>query len=407
MDKLYKGPDTSDNNTGNDDQKMDHDPMIQKIFDDIIDIPQESGANHEPKSVEQTNPRIVYMRDFGGIASSASVLVPYLLQALETRRTAKSDKGSPDCTGQFQPTALVLGFSEPPNTRPESNDDFSMSSSCPCDICTGKKGVAAGNQPVMDLAEILPSLDNKLFALKNRTFPPSHFSSTFFLPSLTDIGELTTHRLVSKAPSIDNFVLSTVAMFVFTKDSDTQEFRKIEQHMDCNRKQAVRNAWLAVCLRRRGAVVSENPENLLSSILSHHIQTSLAGQESTSKSPDISELIPVLDDLTKRTGLLLPIFLDRIATLALGLSISQPSASMDTIQVTSPKVSEACQLLIKNWQVRSDWTEAVLGDEQKEEKEQTADPIVQNVEKADDLNEYERRLLSCIVDGGMYLESLF
>src|ERR1700691_2596970 len=171
MDKLYKGPDTSDDNTGNDDHKMDHDPMIQKIFDDIIDIPQESGANHEPKSVEQTNPRIVYMRDFGGIASSASVLVPYLLQALQTRRTAKSDKGSPDCTGPFQPTALVLGFSEPPNTRPEINDDSSMLLDCECDICTGKKGFAAGNQPGMDPAEILPSLDNKLFALKNRTFP--------------------------------------------------------------------------------------------------------------------------------------------------------------------------------------------------------------------------------------------
>jgi hypothetical protein len=394
MDKLYKGPDTSDNNTGKDDHKIDHDPMIQKIFDDIIDIPRESGANREPKSVEQSNPRIVYLRDFGGIASSASVLVPYLLQALQTRRTAKSDKASPDCTGPFQPTALVLGFSEPPNTRAESNDD------CQCDICTGKKGFAAG----MDLAEILPSLNNKLFTLKNRTFPPSHFSSTFFLPSLTDIGELTTHRLVSKAPSIDNFMLSTVAMFVFTKDSDTQEFRKIEQHMECNRKQAVRNAWLAVCLRRRGAVVSENHENLLSSILSDHIQTSLAGQESTSKSPDISELISILDDLTKRAGLLLPIFLDRIATLALGLSISKSSTSMDTIQVTPPKVSEACQLLIKNRQVRPDWTKAVLGDEQKEEKEKTTDPIVQNVEKADDLNKHERRLLSCIVDGGMYLE---
>jgi len=111
------------------------------------------------------------------------------------------------------------------------------------------------------------------------------------------------------------------------------------------------------------AVVSEN---LLDSILSDHIQKSLAGREPTSNSPDVSEPNAILDDLAKRTGPLLPIFLDRIATLALGLSISQSSASTVAIQVTPPKVSEACQLLIKNWQARSDWTKAVMGDQQDE-----------------------------------------
>jgi hypothetical protein len=41
-------------------------------------------------------------------------------------------------------------------------------------------------------------------------------------------------------------------------------------------------------------------------------------------------------------------------------------------------------------------------DEKQQKKEQAAEPIVQKVKEAKDLNKYERKLLDCIVDGGKF-----
>ena len=128
-DVLYKVPDPqskdaeedSDSHSKDDSESV-SDSMIQRIFNEIVNIQRKPGAPHEDSStVEQSSPRIVYMRDFGSIAPSASLLVPYLLQALRTRRNARFRKDSFDRKGPIQPTVLILGFSETPNTRPDES----------------------------------------------------------------------------------------------------------------------------------------------------------------------------------------------------------------------------------------------------------------------------------------------
>ena len=76
--------------------------------------------------MEESSPHIVYMRDFGSIASSASLIIPYLLQALRTHHTARFQKYSPSREGPLQPTVLIFGFSETPNARPEEEDESFM-----------------------------------------------------------------------------------------------------------------------------------------------------------------------------------------------------------------------------------------------------------------------------------------
>ena len=183
-------------------------------------------------------------------------------------------------------------------------------------------------------------------------------------------------------------------------DSHTGEFRNIEQRIASSRSQAVRNAWMTVCLGRRGAVVCENP---LDSIVIDHIQTD---EQSTPKSSDIHTPIDFLDELHKHTGLLPAVSLDRIASIALGFSSPGSSAPTAAIQVTPDLVSRACHLFVQNLRARSDWTKTVLGQEEhkkqevEDKKQQTTDPIVEKVKRASDLNKYERKLLNCIVDGG-------
>ncbi|KIM76317.1 hypothetical protein PILCRDRAFT_12910 [Piloderma croceum F 1598] len=371
------------------------DHIMQSIFNNIIDIRQKPDAPHEnSNAVEQSSPRIVYMRDFGSIAPSASLLIPYLLQALRTRRTARFQKNSLGREEPLQPTVLIFGFSETPNIKPEGKDGRGDADRVSKDFSNG--GTA--------LIQILPPLDSKLFTLKNETFPTSAFSSAFFLPSLTNAGELSTQSPAIKAPPIKHFMSGTAAIFVFPVDGHTEEFRNIEQRMACSRNQAVRNAWMTT------------------------------DEQSTPNLSDILAPIDFLDELHKRTGLLPPVSLDRIASIAVGLSSPGSSAPRAAIQVTPASVSRACQLFVKNLQARSDWTKMVMGHEEHEKeeaededetedededeegaededkmpqkKEQAAEPIVQKVKEATDLNEYERKLLNGIVDGAK-LETRF
>jgi hypothetical protein len=407
-DVLYKVPDPqskdaeedSDSHSKDDSESVSN-PMIQRIFDDIVNIQRKPGAPHEDSStVEQSSPRIVYMRDFGSVAASASLLVPYLLQALRTRRNARFRKDSFDREGPIQPTVLILGFSETPNTRPDELPDESFLF---CGLFRNsryKNGTKHVSNDLSNggaaLVRILPPLDSKLFTLKNETFPASAFSSAFFLPSLTDVEELSIQRPAIKASPIKHLMSGAAAIFIFPVDSHTEEFRHIEQSMARSRSQAVRNAWMTICLGRRGAVVCEKP---LDSISSNHIQTD---EQSTPNSSAHSTLpqIDFLDKLRKRTGILHPVSLDRIASIAIGLSSAGSSAPTTAIQVTPALLSRSCQLFVKNLQARSDWTKTVMG--HKEHEKEEVDPIVQKVKEATDLNEYERNLLNCIVDGGKF-----
>ena len=93
----------------------------------------------------------------------------------------------------------------------------------------------------------------------------------------------------------------------------------------------------------------------------------------------------------------------------LGLS-SGSSAPTTAIQVTPALLSRSRQLFVKNLQARSDWTKTVMGHrehekeevEDEDERQQAADPMVQKVKEATDLNKYERKLLNCIVNGGKF-----
>jgi len=342
------------------------------------------------------------MRDFGSIAPSAALLIPYLWQALRTRRTARFQKDSLGREGPLQPTVLILGFSETPDTQPEEEVFmfYSLWSRDRGDTDRVSKNLSNGGTA---LIQILPQLDRKLFTLENETFPASIFSSAFFLPSLVNVKELST-RSATKAPPIKHFMSGAAAIFVFPVESYTEEFRNIEQRMACSRRQAVRNAWMTLCLGGRGAAVCEKP---LDSIVIDYIQ---AGEQSTPNSSDVLAPTDFLDELHKRTGLFPAVSLDRIASIVLGLSSLESSTA--TIQVTPALVSRACQLFVQNLQARSDWTKTVMGheenkkegaadeDEKQQKKEQAADPIIQKVKGASDLNKYEIMLLNCIVDSG-------
>lgn len=395
------------------DTRDDH--TIQSVFNYIVDIRQRPDPHENSNAVEQPSPRIVYMRDFGSIASSASLLIPYLLQALSTRRSARFQNGSLGFGGPLQPTVLIFGFSETPNSRPEiENDPFAsyypLTGRRRPDTARVSKDFSHGGTA----RQILPQLDNKLFTLENETFPASLFSSSFFLPSLTDAKELCVKRPTIKTPPITHSISRAAAIFIFPVDSQTKGFRNVEQRMASNRSQAIRNGWMTLCLGRRGAVVSGKP---LDSILADHTQK----DEQGSLAP-----IESLDELHKRTGLLSPVSLDHIASIAVGLASLDSSATTAAIQVTSALVSRASRLFVQNLQTRSEWTK--MEDDKKEgssdsdsdekqkdreesesetetdgmqqKKVKSADSIIQKAKKATDLNCYEKRLLTCIVDAG-------
>ena len=391
---------------------------IQKMFNDIVDIRREPDAlQGKSSTIEQTKSRIIYMRDFGRIAPSAMPLVPYLLQALRTRRT--STFGSLDCERPFQPTVLILGFAET-NAGPKGDcdDDDPDMYKCCCRICRSRREVNAQHIPLEFAkggAALLPSLDNKRFTLRKEPLPwlLSPLSATFFLKSLADPGELRTNtsppnpNVTSKSKStpLDDLTSIAISLSVFPKESSSDGFWQVEQHMEWRRRQEVQNAWMVVCLGRRGAVTSENP---LGSIQDHDITTSAAAEEHTPHPQDMPKAVALLDGLCKRTGILLPVALDRIAAIALGLSLSQPSGLEATVEVTPTAISRAYQLFIENWQARSDWMKIVNKNKKEIEKkvdggkegDTLLDPIVKKVKESQDLNSYERELLGCIVDGG-------
>ena len=414
IDMLFKPPansdppSTSDNDEGDlsDDTKaLSH--TIQKVFDDIVNIRQDANAPQgDSSAVEQTQSRIIYMRDFGGIALSAEALFPYLLQALHTRRTARFDKGSVDCERPVQPTVLILGFAE----TPKDNKDLDLG--CDCSICRGRddmprsssaRGFSEGGAA---LRRILPSLGNKLSTIENVFSPSSSpFSTTFFLTALANPGEkkfaseidriLGLEREDSPTAESNSTPLNDCfSISIFPKDSHTSEFRKIEQRMSRERKHDIHSAWMTVCLRHRGAVVCENP---------------LDSMEGGASTADMEQTANLLDVATLPNGLRdipLPVVLDRIATIALGLS-PQVSGSTAATQVTPTALSGAHKLFVENWKTRSDWLKAVKKNQKKdcdedekktEETKSRASEIVEKVKQAEDLSSYEKRLLSCIVD---------
>jgi hypothetical protein len=397
IDILYKVP-SADKTPEKDGGKYQHDDAIQRVFNNIVNIQREI-----PGDLTTFERRIIYMRDFGSIAPSALPLIPYLLLALHTRRIPNFNRGSLlDCENLLHPTVLILGFSKTPD---EGSSWYYEEN-----IERISKGFAQGGEA---LAQLLPSLDDKLFTLKNRTFPASPFSSTFFLPLLTSPKELTTLRL-DFAP-INDLMSVAVTLSIFPTDSHKDDFLKVEQRMAYNRRQAVLNAWMVICLGRRGAVICDNS---LDSIKIDDIGTSTEDEKNSVNLPDVSKPLASLDDLYKRAGILLPEALDRIATIAVGLS-SQASVPKAVGQITPATVSRAYQLVIENWQARSDWSKAVIGIQEDEEEqgveeeqviseedgkmnenEKMGDSIIRKVKGANDLNSYEQRLLNCIVDVG-------
>ena len=408
IDMLYKPPVNSDcPSTSDNCNTKAH--TIQKVFDDIVNIRQDASAPQgDSSAVEQTQPRIIYMRDFGGIALSAEPLVPYLLQALRTRRTARFDKGLVDCDMPVQPTVLILGFAE----TPKDNNDYDLG--CDCVICRDKiprsrsaQGFSEGGAA---LRKILPSLGNKLSTIENVLSPSSSpFSTTFFLTSLANpAGKNITSELdfllelePEDSPAAESNFTSFNDCFsisIFPKDSHTDEFREIEQRMSRERRHDIQSAWMMVCLRHRGAVVCEN------SLDSMEGGASVASMEHTTHLLDVATLSDGLRDIP------LPVVLDRIATIALGLS-PQVSGSTAATRVTPTALSRAYKLFVENWKTRSDWLKAVkkkqkkvdeLGrDGNKDEKQvegKKSCEIVEKVKQAEDLSSYEKRLLSCIVD---------
>lgn len=156
--------------------------------------------------------------------------------------------------------------------------------------------------------------------------------------------------------------------------------------MAFKRRQDVQNAWMVACVGKIGGTVSANPLDAI--------------QECITNTPDA---VPPLDELRQRTGTPLPVILNHIATIAFGLSSFQPSALTDGIQVNSSSISQAYHLFDTNWQARSDWSNKVKENKEKAQKRNEGEKgpnLVTKVKESTDLNSHERKLLSCIVDGG-------
>jgi hypothetical protein len=201
-------------------------------------------------------------------------------------------------------------------------------------------------------------LGNKLSTIENVLSPSSPFSTTFFLTSLANpqVGKNITSELnflleleredspaaeYNSTPFNDCFSIS-----IFPKDSHTSEFWEIEQRMSRERRHDIHSAWMMVCLRHRGAVVCENPLDSMEG------GASVAGMEHTANLLDVATLSNGLRDIP------LPVILDRIATIALGLS-PQVSGSTGATRVTPTALSGAYKVFVDNWKTRSDWLKAV------------------------------------------------
>lgn len=361
IDILYEAPsvDPSAANPCDDD-------AVQSVFNDIVNIRRETDALREDEdSVNQANFRIVYMRDFGSIAPSAFPFISYLMRALHARRIAEVDKGLPECDRSFRPTILILGFA---NSKPKGDNAHSPWNSRPSYNAHDKvaKNIFRGfSENGEALTQILPTLDNKLFTLGNVQFPVSPFSSTFFLKSLVDIGHLNAHHIALKANTM-NIILTSLNLSVFPKDSHTDEFRQVEQRMACSRRQAVRNGWITVCLRGRGAIVYESP---LGSIEIDGFQMSAVGEKHPANPPGIPKVVGFLDVFHEHTGFLLPVALDQIAIIALGFSPPPESYKSTAANLVTPAaVSRACRLFIENWRARSDWFKGVKKNREDDQK---------------------------------------
>jgi hypothetical protein len=386
---------------------------IQMVFNEIVNIRQEpNDLQRNSGASEDTKPRIIYMRDFASVAPAFMLFAPYLRQAVRNRRTAKFDKDL--LCYELQPTVLVLGFAFTPSTkRNEENQNppipwFPRASRAQNGHSVSKtsnlQGFTDGGAALRD---VLPLLDIEVFDLKRGTLPHSlsPFTATLLLPSLTDREELIASTLSPKLSHtstypIRDFISIGPCLSVFPEGSHTIKFRDLEQDMAYSRKQDVRNAWMEVCLGCRGTIVCGKP---LSSIRSGSIETSVASDEPHASCLGIPSAVDLLDTLVERTGIPLPVALDRIASIALGISITQLDSTA-VIQVTPTAVSTAYQIFYDNWKARSDWLKVVdkstVGEEVWGGQVKTLDPIVEKVKKSNELNSYEKNLLDCIVDSG-------
>jgi hypothetical protein len=402
-----------------------------------VDIQQEDCGLRADSNNEQVKSRIVYMRDFGSIAPSAKPLVSYLFQALRTRRMAKFYNSLPEGERPLQPTILILGFAETPDIGHDDDDDdswlFSRSfRSYRRREVNMNRFSRAFTEGGAALEQVLTKLDDKLFTLKSETLPLtlSPFLASFFIrylvnPSQLALAPKSDFILISVSKPTTDLTHAAVFLSVFPIDSHSNEFRKVEQYSACRRKLDVRNAWLTVFLGHRGASVCEDPFNSIHDL--DAIQTSAVGEKQPADALSVPNAIALFDALCESTNinsLIHPIALCRIATMALGFSTSQTAGSATDMPVSQAAISKACQVFVQNSTIRSDWwKKAVINREgtqkeaetrsKKAEEEEienddgetetvSLDPIVKKVQESDDLSRYEKRLLSCIVNGGQY-----
>ena len=392
---------------------------VQKMFNDIVNIQRGSttaSCDSDVTAGEQSpRSRIVYMRDFGTIAPSAKPFLPHLLQALRIRRSGQADGKVYGYHAPIHPTILILGYAESPsapcdNDSDDSNNEFSFlprylprrshkSKSHP------KPNFHEFTQGGAALDRILPSLDNIEYILEAGNLPRlSPISAAFFLTSLVDAGKLQKKHPrkdsdstpeSESAPAMDLSSLA-VKFGIFPVDSHADEFRQVEKDMACRRRQDVQNAWMVRCL---GGKAGASPLR--------SIQSPVEGDQCTTKLPDTSKSSALLDELSQHTGILLPVALDHIAKIALGLASSQDSGY--PAGVSPSTISRAYQLFMENWKTRCDWLKTIKESEEesrkrentvKEKAEEKVDPIIKQLKDSNDLNSYEKKLLSCVVNSG-------
>ncbi|RDB26753.1 ATPase family AAA domain-containing protein 1 [Hypsizygus marmoreus] len=359
---------------------------IQAFMNSLVNI-QPRGEAYlppAPASTQKSKRRIIYIRDFGSIAKSAAPFMHFVLKAIRARMSVDPPVESATSDRIIQPTVLIMGFAKQPKGNAMRRD------------------ISGFYEGGGSLRSYLPYLHRKIYHpyydSPGKFLPP--FAAAVFLPVLNkskynkdyfrDFPAEETDRLV------DELQKGAACIMILPSNSSSPEFQSTQSRMVRERKKRIWNAWITIFLEHEGVNICDDPLSLIHS--NYGLSTSVDDKQFPRGD------IKILEELSKQMGVPTFKIVRQLISLALNLVIVDhaKTESTEPLSITSAYVSKAYQLLLANYNARSDWvsrfkaTVEGTGDAEKE-SEASVDPVVKRV-RAAELGGYESRVLGTIVD---------
>ncbi|KAJ7931803.1 hypothetical protein B0H13DRAFT_2308502 [Mycena leptocephala] len=399
---------------------------IQAAFDAIVTV---SNKVQSCTGVDLTEPskcRFIYLRDFGSIARSAKPFMTRLLHAIRVRRVsgrggcrkqwllpsrwrlnasaAYGNEKASNSSGILHPTVLIMGFDKASTIGSEV--DFSdtvalFRSRKPKPFSRSKSSIFSEGGST--LRETLPLLDSQLFCLKAQFSEISlqALPAAFFLPLVSKPSQMET-TVLSSAKNTFLPALQEECICLIPRNFEQNAVCDLLHCAEIKRKTDVQNMLMVLFLKQRGFLVADDLNSVVSA------DTSAGGTNLNN--------VLLSDILGDHPDIPFPVAVSRIATKAIGLAHRRPHAETP-IQIDAEDISKARAMFIENSQTFSNWLNKVEGrreaedqnsagtsekekEEEEEKEKEKKDPIVESVKNCRDLNQYEKKLLQCIVDCG-------